>query len=69
MSRRASFALGLAYGISVGVALRGVLDYAEAQAHNVRRPNVPPVKVELDGADVERALLIHRRRTGRGDLS
>lgn len=68
MSRGALFGLGIAYGVGVGVALRGLLDFLEALA-NKPRPAVKPVRVELDGAAIERAINQHRRRKGLRSLS
>jgi hypothetical protein len=69
MRARTAFALGLAYGISVGMAARGLLDYAEALAHQVRRPPAPqPVPITLHGRNLEAAINHHRRATGRERL-
>lgn len=69
MTGRAAFVLGVAYGVSLGMAARGLLDYGEAVAHMKKRPPVQPAPVTLNGRDIEAAINRHRRETGRKRLS
>lgn len=47
MSRRTAFLLGMAYGISLGMAAQGLLAYGDALAQARKRPAVKPVTLDV----------------------